>query len=349
MCATFRNRQPTSSDAVDLGVLTPRESFRFETFASTTAWCWQQGTMLQWLPKREDTIVYNDRRDNQFVGVVRDLQTNKETTLDRALYAVDPEGRYAVGLNFSRLATHRPGYGYEGVPDPYATNSSPAEDGLWKIDLDSGTSTLILSLAAVVSLDPDPTISNHMHWLNHAQINPSGTRIACLHRWQPEHGPRQTRLLTVGNDGSSPRILWPARHVSHYDWRDEEEIVVWGGQPSAPNAFWQISDAGRTPRPFAPTVLTEDGHCSFSPDRRWLITDTYPNQARLRLLRLIRVADGYCTDIGAFYAPPELDGPTRVDLHPRWNRDGTALCIDSAHEGSRQLYIVDVEQVTDSG
>ncbi len=348
MRTTFRNRQPTPNDAIDLGVLIPSESFRFERFASTTAWCWQQGTMLQWIPKREDTVVYNDRRNNQFVSVVRDLQRRHETTLDRALYALDPEGRYAVGLNFSRLASHRPGYGYEGVPDPYATNPSPAEDGLWKIDLDSGKSTLLLSLAAVVSLEPDPAMANHMHWLNHAQINTSGTRIACLHRWQPEHGPRQTRLLTVGHDGSSPRIVWSARHVSHYDWRNEDEILVWGGQASAPNSFWRISDAGRTARPFAPNLLREDGHCSFSPDRRWLVTDTYPNQARLRILKLVRVADEACIDIGAFYAPPELDGPTRVDLHPRWNREGTQLCIDSAHEGTRQMYVADVEPVTNS-
>lgn len=348
MRTTFRNRQPTPNDAIDLGVLIPSESFRFERFASTTAWCWQQGTMLQWIPKREDTVVYNDRRNNQFVGVIRDLQRRHETTLDRALYAVDPEGRYAVGLNFSRLASHRPGYGYEGVPDPYATNPSPAEDGLWQIDLDSGESTLLLSLAAVVSLEPDPAMANHVHWLNHAQINTSGTRIACLHRWQPEHGPRQTRLLTVGHDGSSPRIVWSARHVSHYDWRNEDEILVWGGQPSAPNSFWRISDAGRTARPFAPNLLREDGHCSFSPDRRWLVTDTYPDQARLRTLKLVRVADEACIDIGAFYAPPELDGPTRVDLHPRWNREGTQLCIDSAHEGTRQMYVADVEPVTNS-
>ena len=90
MRTTFRNRQPTPNDAIDLGVLIPSESFRFERFASTTAWCWQQGTMLQWIPKREDTVVYNDRRNNQFVSVVRDLQRRHETTLDRALYAGDP-------------------------------------------------------------------------------------------------------------------------------------------------------------------------------------------------------------------------------------------------------------------
>jgi hypothetical protein len=32
----------------------------------------------------------------------------------------------------------------------------------------------------------------------------------------------------------------------------------------------------------------------------------------------------------------------RCDLHPRWGRDGRAVCIDSAHEGARQMYVLDV-------
>jgi len=32
-------------------------------------------------------------------------------------------------------------------------------------------------------------------------------------------------------------------------------------------------------------------------------------------------------------------------LHPRWNRDGLAVCIDSVHEGERQMYVIDVSQI----
>ena len=31
----------------------------------------------------------------------------------------------------------------------------------------------------------------------------------------------------------------------------------------------------------------------------------------------------------------------RADLHPRWDRDQRRVCIDSIHEGSRQIYVLD--------
>ncbi|MCX5676028.1 MAG: hypothetical protein NTX87_13555 [Planctomycetota bacterium] len=92
-------------------------------------------------------------------------------------------------------------------------------------------------------------------------------------------------------------------------------------------------------------VLTTDGHCSFSPDRRWMLTDTYPGQERKRALLLYRMPAGPRTDIGRFFAPPEIDGPTRCDLHPRWSRDGKTVSLDSAHEGSRQVYVLDVAKI----
>ena len=96
-------------------------------------------------------------------------------------------------------------------------------------------------------------------------------------------------------------------------------------------------------------ILTEDGHCSYSPDGRWLLTDTYPVAEPYRTLILYDLLEDRRVDIGRFYSPPEITGEIRCDLHPRWNRDGTQICFDSVHEGHRQLYIVDVGQLVGSG
>ena len=338
----FRDRQPTPEDELELGLVDPEGVEPFEPFSATTAWCWQQGTMLQWVPGTAESVVYNRRRAGRFEGVVHDLSTGETRGLERAVYAVEPRGRFAIGLNFARLATHRPGYGYEGAADPWAHEEAPTRDGVWTIDLENGRAVLALSLGEIVGMEPDASMAGQIHWLNHAQINTDGSRVAVLHRWQPSDGPRQTRLITLAPDGSDARVIWEARLVSHYDWRSTDEILAWGGAPVAPNAFWRVSDVGAEPRAFAPNVLTEDGHCSYSPDRAWIANDTYPDSQNLRRLMLVRAADGLRVDLGAFHAPPEFEGPLRVDLHPRWNRDGTELSIDSVHEGTRQMYTVDL-------
>jgi hypothetical protein len=54
-------------------------------------------------------------------------------------------------------------------------------------------------------------------------------------------------------------------------------------------------------------------------------------------------------NIGRFDSPGVArGGPMRCDLHPRWNRSGDKVSLDSTHEGGRrQIYVVDVSPVTD--
>jgi Tol biopolymer transport system component len=96
--------------------------------------------------------------------------------------------------------------------------------------------------------------------------------------------------------------------------------------------------------------MPRDGHCSYSPDaeRRWILNDTYPDAEQKRGVYLYDTQSGRRTDLGRFYSPPELKDDYRVDLHPRWSRDGGAVCFDSAHKGSRQLYVMDVTAVVAS-
>ena len=64
-----------------------------------------------------------------------------------------------------------------------ADDAAPEEDGVWRIDLDSGDAELVLALAEIVGMDPDASMAGQIHWLNHAQINTDGSRLAVLHRW----------------------------------------------------------------------------------------------------------------------------------------------------------------------
>mgnify|MGYP002352942593 FL=1 len=91
--------------------------------------------------------------------------------------------------------------------------------------------------------------------------------------------------------------------------------------------------------------LDSDGHCTVSPDRKWLLTDTYPDRNRRVSLLLYNWEKGEVIEVGEFESPPELEDAVRCDLHPRWSPDGMRICIDSAHTGERQMYVLDVSSI----
>ena len=47
--------------------------------------------------------------------------------------------------------------------------------------------------------------------------------------------------------------------------------------------------------------------------------------------------------IAKVFSPFKYDNDTRCDLHPRWSRDGKKICFDGTFEGSRGLYIVNLD------
>jgi len=344
--AEFNDRPPTAEDPVGIGVVHTEEGARFERLATGWAWNWQQGAMAQWHPADPERLfVHNDRREGAFVGVVRSVDSGEVRAYDRPIYALAPDGRQAFSLSFARLQTHRPGYGYAGVADPWAADPAPDEDGLWRIDLDSGASDLMVSVGQLARRDPREDMRGAFHYLNHIQVSPGGRRLAFFHIWRTGETSWQVRLYTVRLDGSDLGCLLDTGKVSHYDWLDDARLLVWAREPGGGDRFLLCDTETGERRVFGEGVLTEDGHCTFSPDRRWVLNDTYPDRYDLRTLMLVRWPDGRRTDIARLHSPKSRWwGEIRCDLHPRWSRDGRRVCVDSVHDGTRQMYLVDVER-----
>ena len=65
------------------------------------------------------------------------------------IYSISNDCLYAVSLDFRRLQRLRPGYGYEDLPDTSIDQKAPENQGLWLMDLKTGQSELIISLADI--------------------------------------------------------------------------------------------------------------------------------------------------------------------------------------------------------
>ena len=64
----------------------------------------------------------------------------------------------------------------------------------------------------------------------------------------------------------------------------------------------------------------------------------------MRHWKMVRLADNAGRDVGDFYVREIYhDIYCRCDLHPRWRLDGKQIGFNSVHEGTRQVYVMDVK------
>ncbi|MGB0606171.1 MAG: hypothetical protein ACPGRY_14515 [Candidatus Latescibacterota bacterium] len=343
----FEGRSPRPDDEIALGVIDLEDGDRWSEIGRTQAWCWQQGCMLQWRPGSAREVLWNAREGDAFVCRVLDVDSGRSRTLPRAVYSLSPDGKTAVCADFRRIQDMRPGYGYAGLPDPNAGVLAPDDVGIWAQDMDTGASELIVSVAQIAALPyPHGDLSAAKHYFNHLLFSPDGTRFIFLHRWRFGDGPFHTRMLTAALDGTDVRVVDDYGKTSHFIWRDPAHILAWSWHPSAESAFYLYGDGDGQVEPVGQGAMRVNGHCTYLPGGRWVLNDTYPlGEARTQELYLYDVASDRRAELGALTAPAEYTGEWRCDLHPRANRAGTQVMVDSAHAGGRQMYLLDVSEI----
>jgi len=343
----FEHRSPRPEDAIRIGMVDTRDGDRWIDLGQTRAWCWQQGCMLQWLPGSRREVIYNDRLEGRFVSHILDLRSGRRRTLPAPIYAVSADARWAVYPDFRRLHDTRPGYGYCGIPDPNRDVAAPKDAGIWRMDLRSGKTELIFSIADACAI---PYRHGHWqgakHWFNHLLFAPAGGRFCFLHRWGwPDQPGRVTRMFTMDVTGGNVFELMPYGMCSHFIWRDPQHILAWSRHPSHQDRFYLWRDQTGHVEVVGKEVMTADGHCSYLPGNEWILNDTYPDKERRQNPYLYHAATGRRVALGHFSSPKEYTGEWRCDTHPRFSPDGRWVTIDSPHAGGRQIYLIDVSGI----
>ena len=323
--------------------------------AKTYCWNFQEATMFHWIPWADDTFIYNDRRNGKFVSVILNWKTGEERIIPYPVSAVSEDGLKAVSINYGRLYHTRPDYGYPGGgQDPMLDVSWPENDGLWVVDLKTGEAEMIVSVASQKDRMTQMTDPDGLAYFCHTVFSKDGSKIFWLARTvenlaaQGSYvGKWKTTSFTCNVDGSDVRRCFPdGWGGSHFNWKDDKTIVVtanmYAGKEVGHIMFTVGDEENRTH--IAPGIMDWNSHALFSPDGKFMSCDGYIDKDNYRHWAFIRLEDWAIIPAGTFFVPKKYKRIyTRCDLHPRFRPDGRQIGFNSVHEGSRQVYLRNID------
>ncbi len=389
----FIDRHPTREDSANI-ILINYETGEKEKIAETNAWNWQQGCMLQWLgPDFNSKIIFNDldkdEKEDKFISRIIDIKTKEEKIIPYPIYDVDNSGKYALGLSFEKLNNVREGYGYDGGEIEKFKDKINENEGVYLIDLNNNEKRTIISLKELYNYKHLSSMNYGKHWIDQPVFSPDGKRFCFLHRWEiGKGGLFHTRFFTADVNGKNLHMFHDSGFYSHFCWKNSEEILMFCSisekfgsvrkmdlkskillniirpiyrrvvpqsirKRVIPIGYYLLKDKTREAKKI--NTYNDDGHPSFSPDGKYVITDTYPDSRGYRKLILYNWKKGKSKILGEFYSIPDKkylskkipdfgNSAFRVDLHPRWDRKGEKVCFDSVHEGKREVYIAEIKK-----
>jgi len=358
----FLDRHPSIKDKAEI-IIKNIQTGKIKKIAESGSWSWQQGCMLQWIgPDFNSKIIFNDFdiKNKKFISRIININTKKERKIDFPVYAVLPDGKKALSLNFSRLDDLRKGYGYPGKEDENKNKKVPEKEGVYLLDLEKNKSKLIVSLKDLYNYKYVNSMEKGKHWVDHIEISPDGKRACFFHRWEIGEGLFHTRLFSCNIEGKNLFMFPDSGFYSHITWKNNKELF---GFASLSEKFGNIRSGGKnkksrdllkkmislyrkiTPRFIKKRILpigyfilkdktrksmklnkvnNEDGHGTWFNDR-YLITDTYPDKKHYRRLIFYDLKKNKGKTIGKFYALPDKKYIKKENLN---NYDAGGLRCD---------------------
>jgi hypothetical protein len=349
----IEKREVKPKDKGEIGIFDLHDHNRWIKIGETTAWNFQQGCRLQWIPQSPEEIIWNDRSENgkKLVSRIYNMRTKETRTLPIPIYTLSPDGKTALSINFERIV-HKESCKYAGIEDPYKEVWAPGEIGIWKMDMTTGEVKMILSLREIANIMypdslPSDTIGRTLYFFREG-FNPSGNRFIAFVK-NARKDTTITEGFSMNLEGKDIRYFY--REPSHHFWLNDEEIIADGNLANTGYFIFKDDGTGILKEKL---IDSPNGHVTLHKNGEWLLTDTYningyqylymyhiPTRQFVPLAKLTNNAD-FPKGYGTY-------GPYRVDLHPRFTPDGKSVSFDSTHEGlGRQMYMIDISGIVDN-
>ena len=347
----FQDRMPGPGDAADIVLLDTRINYASKAVEETRAWNPQQGTMLYWNPEAPETqFFFNDRdpETNKIFCVLYDLERGgrlkeyrfEDTPIGNS--GVAQGGGWFLGLNYGRMDRLRRVTGYADAFDWTGDASSPENDGIFKVNVETGEKSLLASFAALADrirpLCPDvdevPLFVNHTLWSR------DGRRILFYLRGRWNGGARRiNEFFTMHADGTHlvRHEIFPGGHP---EWAPGHCII---GAVDGKQVVYDADRKAIVEELGNPEVFPKpEGDIALSPDGRWFVNGYKEGDENVYVV--YDMEGGAHQIVARLKRGAHLTGDVRLDPSPCWRRDAKALAVPAiAPNGSRQTYVLHLE------
>jgi hypothetical protein len=377
--AEFDGRPVTAADNVEVGCFDLRDGAWLLLGITRAFNWQQGAMLQWLGPDYKSRVIYNDQEDGHFVARIVDVTSGSRRTVPHAVYAVHPLGRTALGVRYERhyfvRAYHYEGIRDErwNVPIHPEDGITTIDLDTGTDNLLLRTSE-IADFDPISKMNGKQHWLEHIIWNSRGTrfgflhrygtneeyatrvftSDANGTRLFCL----PEH---------------------TENSYTHMSWRDEKTFVIYftkqkpmakiyalminsqnslkrmvvhayraikGIVPTdfvdrrrVESGYALVRDREGKESLFSKGLLRMDGHPSWTNDGRYMLTDTYADDAGYRNLLLFNAMTDQLNSVGYFFSPFNSCS-YRCDLHPRFSHDERQIIIDTAHSGRRQMLLL---------
>ena len=358
LTSSFHDHLPGKNEPADVALIhldqKEGEFYAIEKIDESLGWNLQQGTMYYWNPGNpEHQFFFNDR--DQTTGKVFTVlfDTARNSRIKEYRFedtpvgngGVCPLGKSFLAINYARMARLRPVTGYRDTTDWTEGVAAPEDDGIFLIDIESGSKNLLVSFAQL-----DEALKNagfetygQSMFINHTLWNRSGNYVYFFVRagWKADQD-RVKRIniaCTIKADGSDLHV--GHQHIGgHPEWGNGTQII---GSLDDRQVIYDVEKqnlVGTIGNPDA--IPNPEGDISLSPDGKWFVNG-HSHEGK-NYYTIIRLSDGKWVrspgvDKGAY------SGDLRIDPAPRWNRESNQVLVDGLTDnGTRQMFIITVNR-----
>ena len=305
----------------------------------------QQGVRPIWINNNEFIFNFVNLNDNQLISSLYNINDDSFKNLDIPVQEISAKNNIIISIDYSNLDLINKDYGY-GMNNDI---SQKEINGIIGYNYINNKQVFELTSKDIHAMSKNRSLPLIECEINHVHHSPYNNSFVFIYRNKGSNG--YSELYYYDYNVNNLKVLYSGSLMSHYCWINENIIFAYI-EFKGKVGFFEIdyNDSISITQNILPNIKDNlsDGHPSVSPDNKWITYDTYPDKSRMSHLYIIRNDLENSPQkilLGKFYSPLKFNGYNRCDLHPRWSPDGNYISIDSAHEGKRKTYLIDVSKI----